>query len=60
MGAHGVSPFQDDDGADFVAEIIDAKDMSVIADELAVCWKTSAHKRQWEARVRDLLKRLGG
>ena len=32
MGAHGVSPFQDDDGADFVAEIAKAKDMNVIAD----------------------------
>ena len=32
MGAHGVSPFQDDDGADFVAEIIKAKDLAVIAD----------------------------
>jgi hypothetical protein len=31
MGAHGVSPFDDDEASDFAAEIICAEDMNIIA-----------------------------
>jgi hypothetical protein len=31
MGAFGISPFDNDDGLDFIAEIVGAEDMNVIA-----------------------------
>ena len=31
MGAYGISPFDNDDGLDFIAKIIGAEDMDVIA-----------------------------
>src|SRR5581483_6694692 len=34
MGAHGIGLFQDDDGADFAAEILDSESMDVIVDAL--------------------------
>lgn len=34
MGAHGIGSFQDDDGADFEAEILASRDIDIVIDAL--------------------------